>query len=141
MYGKKTRRERRVPLPALCRQCMEAYLPRRVNVLAKASAEGETALFVNGQGQRLSKTSVSRGIGRLAQRTGVKVTLHQFRHTCASQLLAAGARLPHVQQLLGHRTIQTTMRYLHVADQELHRAMARHPIQRVTRTHSADHEA
>lgn len=128
VYGKKTSRERRVPLPVLCQQCMEAYLPRRQNVLAKTSAHEEPALFVNGQGRRLSKESLSRGIGRLAEAAGEKVTLHQFRHTCASQLLAEGTRVPYVQKLLGHRTIQTTMRYLHVADRELHRAIARHPI-------------
>jgi site-specific recombinase XerD len=126
--AKKTYRERRLPLPDLCRQCMEAYLPRRQNILAKASSYEEPALFVNGRGRRLSKESLSRGIGRLGRRTGEKVTLHQFRHTCASQLLAAGIRLPHVQRLLGHRSIQTTMRYLHVADKELHRAIGLHPI-------------
>jgi len=127
VYGKKTQRERRVPLPDLCRRCIDAYLPRRHNVLAKTSAD-EQALFINGRGGRLSKESLSRGISRLAQAAGEKITLHQFRHTCASELLAAGTRLPHVQQLLGHRTIQTTMRYLEVADQQLQRAIALHPI-------------
>ena len=62
----------------------------------------------------MSKTAVSRGISAIARRAGVKVTLHQFRHTCASQLLANGVRLPHVQKLLGHKSIGTTMRYLHI---------------------------
>lgn len=126
--GKKTGRERRVPLPDLCRQCLEAYLPRRHNVLVKSNRSEERALFVNGQGRRLSEAGVSRGIGRLARSAGKKVTLHQFRHTCASDLLASGTGLPHVQKLLGHRTIQSTMQYLHVADGELRRAIERHPI-------------
>jgi integrase/recombinase XerD len=131
VYGKKTQRERRVPLPDLCRQCMDAYLPRRQNVLAKTSSD-EQALFINGRGRRLSKAAVSRGIGRLAEAAGEKVTLHQFRHTCASELLASGTRLPHVQKLLGHRTLQTTMQYLYIADPELHRAIALHPINDLT---------
>ena len=126
--GTKTGRQRRVPLADLGRQCMEAYLPRRTNVLAKTSTHDQSALFVNGRGRRLSKESLSRGIGRLSQAAGEKITLHQFRHTCASQLLASGARLPHVQRLLGHRGLQTTMRYLHIADQELRRAIDQHPI-------------
>lgn len=128
VYGKKTQRERRVPLPDLCRQCIDAYLPRRHNVLIKTSCCEQSALFVNGRGGRLSKESLSRGIGRLAQAAGEKITLHQFRHTCASELLAAGTRLPHVQKLLGHRRIQTTMQYLHIVDRQLHQAMALHPI-------------
>ncbi len=132
VYGKKTYCERRVPLPDLCRQCIEAYLPRRHNMLTKSVNCDEPALFVNGQGGRLSEAAVSRGIGRLARTAGEKITLHQFRHTCASDLLAAGTRLPHVQKLLGHRSLQTTMRYLHVADQELHRAIALHPINSLT---------
>jgi site-specific recombinase XerD len=42
--------------------------------------------------------------------------------------LEAGVRLPEVQQLLGHQTISTTMRYLHVADPPLHQAIKVHPL-------------
>ncbi len=137
VYGKKTGRERRVPLPDLCRQCLEAYLPRRHNVLIKTSS-AEQSLFVNGRGGRLSRESLSRGIQRLAREAGAKISLHQFRHTCASELLEAGTRLPHVQKLLGHRTIQTTMRYLHIADRELQRAIERHPIHQLNLSHGQE---
>lgn len=137
--GTKTSRQRRIPLPDLCRQCMEAYLPRRHNVLAKSDSCDEPALFVNSCGRRLSKESLSRGIARLAEAASEKITLHQFRHTCASELLMAGTQLPHVQKLLGHRSIQSTMQYLHVADIELRRAMERHPINELnTISHSCD---
>jgi site-specific recombinase XerD len=126
--GKKTGQERRVPLPPLGRQCLEAYLPRRQNVLAANGVGDQPALLINGWGGRLSKAALSRGISGIARRAGVRVTLHQFRHTCASELLADGARLPHVQELLGHKSIGTTMRYLHLVDAELRRAMEKHPI-------------
>ena len=59
---------------------------------------------------------LSQGMGNLTARAGVKATLHQSRHTCASELIADGAKLPHVQKLLGHKAITTTMGYpLHVA--------------------------
>ena len=134
VYGKKTAHDRRIPLPDLCRQCLEAYLPRRQNTLAKYCLNNEPALFVNGRGRRLSLESISGGIGRLTQASGEKVTLHQYRHTCASQLLTSGTPLPHVQKLLGHKSLQTTMRYLHVADKELHNAVARHPLNDVHAT-------
>jgi site-specific recombinase XerD len=126
--GKKTGQERRAPLPPLGQQCLEAYLPRRQNILAAKNVSDQAALFINDRGGRLSKSAVSRGISRISQRAGVRVTLHQFRHTCASELLARGVRLPRVQALLGHKSIGTTMRYLHVADVELRRAMEKHPI-------------
>ena len=126
--GKKTGQERRVPLPPLGQQCLEAYLPRRQNTLTANEVFEQPALFINGRGERLSKAAVSRGISGIARRAGVHVTLHQFRHACASKLLADGVSLPHVQKLLGHKWISSTMRYLHVVDIELRRAMEKHPI-------------
>jgi site-specific recombinase XerD len=126
--GKKTGQERRVPLPPLGQQCLDAYLPRRQNTLMANDVREQPAIFINGQGGRLSKSAVSRGISAIARRAGIRITLHQFRHTCASRLLADGVRLPHVQKLLGHKSIGTTMRYLHITDIELRRAMEKHPI-------------
>jgi site-specific recombinase XerD len=45
--------------------------------------------------------------------------------------LEAGVCLPDVQQLLGHQTISTTMRYLHVADPQLHQAVKLHPLNEI----------
>jgi integrase/recombinase XerD len=68
----------------------------------------------------------------LARRCGAeRVTLHQFRHSCASDLLESGVHLPQIQQMLGHQTIQTTVRYLHVADPQRHEAVKLHPINRM----------
>lgn len=129
--GNKSRRERCVPLPALACQCLEAYLPHRQSCLEAAGNAGETALFVQSRGRRVTKDGVSRGMGTITRRAGVQVTLHQFRHTCASDLVGDGVRLPHVQKLLGHQTIGTTMRYLHVSDPEMRRAIRRHPVKRL----------
>jgi integrase/recombinase XerD len=56
------------------------------------------------------------------------VSLHQFRHTCASDLLESGVSLPEVQQLLGHATVVTTTRYLQIADPERAKAIKLHPL-------------
>jgi len=127
--GRKTGRERSVPVPALTYQCLEAYLPRRQNHLASVGVQDEQALFVNRRGCRLSGTAISSGIKNIATRCGHKqVTLHQFRHTCASDLLEGGTRLHEVQRLLGHQTLQTTLRYVQIADPQLHESMQLHPI-------------
>jgi site-specific recombinase XerD len=44
---------------------------------------------------------------------------HVLRHACATRLYGEGLRLAAIQQLLGHRWLQTTMRYVHVASQTI----------------------
>ena len=89
----------------------------------------EPALFINQAGTRLREHALSCGVQRLARRCGLgRVTLHQFRHSCASDLLEGGIQLPAVQQLLGHQTITTTVRYLHIADPHRRAAVRLHPI-------------
>src|SRR5260221_295275 len=56
------------------------------------------------------------------------VTVHQFRHSCASDLLEAGVHLAEVQRILGHQGIATTVRYAHIADPARRAAIARHPV-------------
>ena len=127
--GRKVGRERCVPVSDMVARCLEVYLVQRHNHLERLGGVGEPALFVNRYGARLKPEAVNRGIGALARRSGVgRVTPHAFRHTCASDLLEAGASLPEVQRLLGHRRLTTTMRYVEVADRQRHEAVKRHPV-------------
>jgi len=133
--GRKTGQQRRVAVPETVWRCLEAYLPQRHNLLEGVGDTGQGALFVNQSGDRLRGTSISRAIRSLGEASGVgRITLHQFRHSCASDLLAEGVRLPEIQAMLGHQTIATTMRYLHVADPQLHEAVRRHPINEILPT-------
>jgi site-specific recombinase XerD len=126
--GRKTGEERKVPVPELAYQCLESYLPHRQNQLEKLGLKQES-LFVNMFGRRLTGAAISRAVQTMARRGKIpRLTLHQFRHTCASDMMESGAHLPEVQRVLGHRTISTTMRYLHVADPQRHEAVRRHPI-------------
>ena len=50
------------------------------------------------------------------ERTGVKVSAHRLRHTCATQLVNAGCRITTIQALLGHRRLNATMVYARVHD-------------------------
>ncbi len=49
--------------------------------------------------------------------------MHDLRHTAATHLRRLGCDLPVIQQLLGHRTIRTTLRYAHVHPTELRDAV------------------
>ena len=127
--GRKTGRERVVPVPDLARRCLEAYLPHRHNQLERVERIDEQALLIGRDGHPLTAGSISNGMRRLSEAAGVRlVSVHQFRHSCASDLLEAGVALPDVQRILGHQIIATTVRYTHVADPMRAEAIARHPI-------------
>jgi site-specific recombinase XerD len=127
--GRKSGCERVVPLSEGIARCLEAYLPLRQNRLEERGRSGEPALLINRQGQRLSAESLAILMHRLARQAQVPlVSLHQFRHTCASDLLENGASLPEVQNMLGHKCVATTSRYLDVADPQRAEAMKRHPL-------------
>jgi len=127
--GRKTGRERCVPLPEMVLRCLEAYLPHRHNLLERCALLGEPALLVSRNGTRLTGQAVSNAIHTISRRAGVSIhSLHQFRHTCASDLLEAGVHLVQVQRILGHSGIATTVRYVHIADPQRRAAMHAHPL-------------
>lgn len=127
--GRKTGRERQVPVPELTYRCVETYLPLRQNELLRAGVPAEPALLIGREGRPLSEHAISMGIHRIARRAGVSLrSVHQLRHTCASDLLEAGATLAEVQHILGHQDISTTVRYTHIADPQRRAAIALHPI-------------
>jgi integrase/recombinase XerD len=127
--GRKTGQERCVPVPELARQCLEAYLPQRHNQLERVGRIQEQALLISRHADRLTGSSISNGVHALARRAGIAFhSVHQFRHSCASDLLEAGVALPDVQRILGHSVLQTTVRYTHIADPQRRAAIAVHPI-------------
>jgi len=127
--GRKTGQERCVPLPEMVLRCLEAYLPLRHNQLELVGLIQEPALLVSRYGQPLSGSAISNGIHEIATMAQVPIhSLHQFRHSCASDLLEAGVHLAEVQRILGHAVISTTVRYVHIADPQRRAAIALHPI-------------
>jgi site-specific recombinase XerD len=89
----------------------------------------ERALFVGVQGRRLSGTIMWQTFNRYAQAAGVterkRVTPHTLRHVFATELLNAGANLRQVQELLGHKHLDSTQRYTHVTAHQLRGAVKR----------------
>ncbi len=72
-------------------------------------------------GQPISSSNMQRRFGWLVQRVGPskRCSLHTLRHSYATHLLEAGVDLLTLKMLLGHRTLETTARYLHVSTQRL----------------------
>ena len=127
--GRKTGHERCLPLPETVLRCLEAYLPLRHNQLEQVGLIDEQALLISRHGKRLTSFAISNGVHKISRSAQVPMhSLHQFRHTCASDLLEAGVHLAEVQRILGHCVIATTVRYVHIADPQRRAAIELHPI-------------
>lgn len=127
--GRKTGQERAVPVPEAVWSCLESYLPQRHNILIKSGKQDDGTLFLLQGASQLHGIRVGNMIHSLARRAGVELmSVHQFRHTCASDLIEGGVGLGQVKQILGHSCIQTTFRYIQTSAPERKLAMALHPI-------------
>ena len=127
--GRKTGQERKMPVGAGVWRCIETYLPVRQNRLEAAQRLEETAFLIDRFGKRMSTGAISRVASVCAKMAGIPfVSLHQFRHSCAADLLESGATMPEVKTMLGHAVIATTMRYIHVSGDERALAIKKHPI-------------
>jgi len=72
------------------------------------------ALFIGRNGRRLSRKGIWKNYAKYAVITGASSHLHTLRHSFATGLLAGGADLRTVQELLGHADLSTTQIYTHV---------------------------
>ena len=77
-------------------------------------------VFVNYQGKPLSRKGIWKRFQELEAKSGVSAKVHTLRHSYATHLLAGGADLRSVQELLGHSDISTTQIYTHVDNEQLH---------------------
>jgi integrase/recombinase XerD len=73
-----------------------------------------SALFINRSGRRLSRKGIWKNYAALTAQLGMSSRLHSLRHSFATELLAGGADLRSVQELLGHVDLSTTQIYTHV---------------------------
>lgn len=71
----------------------------------------------NGTGEALRYQSVQEKWARYCARAGVTATLHQLRHAHATEMVNDGVSLATIRKRLGHRHIQTTLRYAEKSDQ------------------------
>jgi len=121
-------KERLVPLGRCSLEAVKGWLgpegrprlePRRW--ARRGDAE---ALFLNARGGRLSRQGVWGIIEKRARRAGLggRVHPHVLRHSCASHMLAHGADIRVVQELLGHASVATTQIYTRVSPEHLRRA-------------------
>ena len=135
MIRGKGNKERLVPLSQSAIAALKTYgkLQAQVAASAKQPAPESPWLFPAASKQGyLPRQVFARDLKDLAIRAGLTPSLispHVMRHAFASHLLANGADLRVVQELLGHSDISTTQIYTHVLEERLHQLVqAHHPL-------------
>lgn len=135
----KGRRDRVVPLTANACHWLRRYLSEARPELASGKLWGKgksrrrrqvapvPALWLSVTGRRFSYQMIAQIVREYAEAAELKANVHTFRHCCATHLLRHGADLRHIQRLLGHDRIDTTMLYTHLDIEDLHQAVAKLP--------------
>ena len=127
-------RERLVPLSAAARQAVLDYAAALKQVEDVSGKRSEWLFPSSAKGGHLTRQRFGQELKSLAAQAGIateRVSPHVLRHAFASHLLANGADLRAVQQMLGHADISTTQIYTHVLDERLKQLVQdHHPLAR-----------
>ena len=116
-------KERLVPLGARAIAAVREYQTHERPALAEQAAIPPRWLLVSRRGRRLRRERIWELVKRYALRVGAPSSMgpHTLRHSFATHLVAGGADLRQVQEMLGHASIRTTQIYTHVDPSRLKR--------------------
>lgn len=124
----KRRKERIIPFGPLLAKKIDEYRSLRASTTGLSATD---ALFVRPDGQPLYRKLVYNIVHRAMADAGVhasKLSPHVLRHSCATDMLNAGADLDAVRRMLGHASLATTQIYTHLTYRDLqHNYQTAHP--------------
>lgn len=123
----KGNKQRLVPIGMPAQRATDEYLSDLRPTLVERRGRDCGQLLLSATGRPLERVAVWQIVRRHAARAGLaKVHPHMLRHSFATHLLAGGADLRVVQELLGHADISTTQIYTHVDRTQLKEVIRRH---------------
>ena len=115
----KGQKQRVVPISPLTKREITKYIKHYRQGLC---SEESPYLFPASTGDKVSATSVRQYMKRLCMREGldgIKLYPHLLRHTFATQSIAKGANVFTVKEIMGHKSLQTTMKYTHLTVEDM----------------------
>ena len=122
----KGNKERFVPIGRIGQESVRRYL----SIRAEGKKGFSDILFLNNRGTKLTRNMIFIIVRKGAENAGVEKTIspHSLRHSFATHLVENGADISSVQQMLGHSSITTTERYLHMSKKHLQQTIEKfHP--------------
>ena len=120
-------KDRYVPLPTRTLGVLRDYWATHHHPLWLFPAVGPDRRASTTASRPMQAQSVDAALRRVVRELGVRkrVSIHTLRHSYATHLLEAGVVLPRIQRYLGHRSLRSTMIYLHLTSQGQEQAIAR----------------
>ena len=110
-------KERFVPFGEDARKWLYKWIYETRPKIVKSDSVSE--VFVNSRGKPISRKGVWKNFQTMEAKSGVNAKVHTLRHSFATHLLAGGADLRSVQELLGHADLSTTQIYTHIDNEQL----------------------
>jgi len=114
-------KERIVPVSRKVCELIKTYLIGIRPELAREKDQDTGWLFLNDKGDRIHLHTIWTLVKRSAKKADLtkNVTPHTFRHTCVTHMLRNGAPIRHLQEMLGHESLETTQIYTRVTINDL----------------------
>lgn len=113
VYNGKGMKDRVALISRDARHALARYLQQRSSSRVERVFLVEKGIY---KGKPISVRGIQKRIEYYAKKSGVKVSCHRLRHTMATQMLNADAKMVTIQDLLGHARIATTERYSKVSN-------------------------
>jgi integrase/recombinase XerD len=127
-------KDRVVPLSSRVCRLVETYILMVRPAMLNAKDTGH--LIVNRWGRQMDPNGVWKAVKRCVELAGIRknVSTHTFRHTCATHMLKNGAPVRHLQEMLGHESLESTQIYTRVTINDLKQIHAKyHPSETLSK--------